>query len=218
MEEKEKINIWLTQNRDQRVKNNEYLDIDQIENITSNLNVLIENNNKDSIDKKFILKEGNLLLEKMNFLINNKRISQLMSVEKFKDLATEQESQSKEARRFCDISMDIFDILYTAGRYDIAIEYLNAIDFEKIKIIGIPLWLMVSSEPISPLMRAIPKEDKIKELNVARCEFYNKAYKYYESIGKDGKFFCTGQYKPKDYEKTVKEYDMIYIGGAPKEK
>ena len=114
----------------------------------------------------------------------------------------------------CFFIMSTFDGMLYDEDYAGIIEIINAVDFTKISDSGVPLWLLISSNPISPLLRKIPKEDKVKDLMAVRCILYDKCKKYYDVIAPK---LMTPINKPENYDELVKYYDEIYIGGAPKE-
>lgn len=109
--------------------------------------------------------------------------------------------------------------------YQIVIDILNTFDFSNTKNQGMPLWLMLYTQPISPLLRPIPPEEEIKELQYTRCKFADKCVEFYKSLETQNLMSLAEAnnlasvvvaQKPKDYTKLVNEYDMLFFGGAPK--
>ena len=130
----------------------------------------------------------------------------------------DEDSKRKLRRDLCQYIVSTFDTMMDAERYDDIADFILAYDFTKVVDSGVPLYLFTSSNGISPLFRAIPVEDKLHKLNVARCKFYDRCLEYYKGIKHELYDHMKKQDKPKDYDQLVKEYDMLYIGGAPKEK
>jgi hypothetical protein len=114
--------------------------------------------------------------------------------------------------------MEKLNDLLTFKQYGRVKEILDSIDFYEYEdAVQVVVSTMVSSNPISPLLREIPKEENIKELNIARCKFYDRAYDFLvkEKGKKEAKSLFHGL-KPQDYDENMKFYDAIWPG-APKE-
>lgn len=216
MEDKEKISNWLKRNLDERVAGNTFLTVEENLEISKALNELLELNEKGSTESQIIIDLGNSALEKMNFMMNEKRISNMISVQDFSDYVIKEKEILGDFEP-CKNIMSMFDILYKSDKYDLAAEYIRAINFKKLKHDGIPLWVLVSTNPVTPLMRSIPKKEKIKELLIAREEFYNNACEFYKKNGQFETLLGGDKHKPEDYDKIVADYDSLYIRGAPKE-
>lgn len=213
MEEKEKIATWLGRNLNERVKDNKHLNQDQISEISEKLTQLITLNEEGVTEKQEIIERGNAVIEHMNTLMKENRVSKLPKPTEFAELILIEDADDSG---LCMRIMQLFDAIFSANKFDLAIEYLEALDFGRIKKEALPLWMMVSSNPIQPLMRPIPTEESIKKLSVARCKFYDKACEFYDKIGKTDHFFANDRHKPESYDELIKFYDAMYGGNAPK--
>jgi hypothetical protein len=97
----------------------------------------------------------------------------------FKHISTEQflkRIYQEECRGMdicTNISFTLSDML-DVDDYHGVIDILNKFDFESFKENGVPLWLLNLSNPVDPLMRPIPVQEKVKELMAVRCIFYDK--------------------------------------------
>jgi hypothetical protein len=142
---------------------------------------------------------------------------QYMSAEEYIEGLKELEKSGDEITMYI---MDKLNDLLSFKQYTRVKEILDTInleDFEDVEQVIVST--LISANPISPLLRAIPKEEDIKELNVARCKFYDMSYDYFvKNHGDERAKNVLSGLKPSNYAKDVEYYDTLYIGGAPKEK
>ena len=216
MEEREQITNWLKRNLSERVADNKLLNADQIVEISKSLKELLVLNEKGEAESQVIINQGNDVLEKMNEMINEKRVSNMISVKDFSEYVTKEKTVLGDFDP-CKNIMGMFDILYTTCNYDLATEYINSINFEKIKHDAIPLWTLIASNPITPLTKIIPKTDRLTGLINARLEFYAKTCEYYKNNGQFETLLSDDKHKPKEYHELAAEYDSLFIRSNNKE-
>lgn len=213
MEEKENITKWLHGNRDNIIKGNKMLTEQQIEKFSNELNKLNVQNEETDTDKKAIIDAGNLVLKEMNDIISAKIESEISSIEAFLNIMHGE--KQKGSTMFI---MKMFDTMLDLHKYDMVIEYFVAVDLNKVQDTGNFISLVHGTNPISPLLRPIPKKDNVEDFLVKRYAFFEKCKEHL--IAKDDE--STAQLlrvlKPENYDSKVKEFDMLYINGAPKEK
>lgn len=214
MTERDKINGWLKGNLEQRIKDNKYLTAEQTESLTARLTALMESTEED----EKIIEQGNAALLEMNNWINERREAELPSLEEFLKVmyADKEEGKTRDA---CSFIMGAVDTMLDLKLYDKAIEYITAVDVTKVLNPSGTLFCMLhGSNPISPLLRPIPKKENIKEFQVKRYAYFSAVKKYYEDTNQKELADCVRVAKPENYDEDVKGYDMLYMFGAPKEK
>lgn len=151
-------------------------------------------------------------LKIMDKVIAN-RLAKIMSVEQFTEYC-HSVTESDNGTEVCGKIMDVFDTLYDANEYDKAGEYFEKIDFEKTQNHAIPAWIYMSSNPIQPLLRPIPKKEKVAKALEARNKLAEKAKTWYTNTNRED---LAKSMKSIDYDKEMEDYDMLFCGNAPKE-
>ena len=207
----ENIKVWLEQNRDLVVKENKYLSIEQREIVTDKINSLISSLTDEN--KETIISDGNNMLEKMNNWIDNTRLEQIPSIETFLNVIYSNPN-GETKQDVCSFIMDMFDELLAIKKYDIIIEYLQKIEFDKVKNKSYFYYLEISTNPISPLLRVIPKKENISSYYQERYKLFTN-WKNLITDPEISKLIKCDSFD--NYDKEVNNYDMLYMFGAPKE-
>lgn len=206
----ENIKTWLTRNRDERVADNDYLTAEQTAEITTALTALIEALTHETADET--IEKGNATLFRMNTYVNEERERRLPTLEKFLEVMYSE--KNPENGKFV---MGTIDDILDLELYDKAIEYITAVDVTKVRDHGgTMLCMLTGSNPISPLLRPIPKKEDVELYQAKRYEYFQKVKQHYVGTNQQSLADCIRVDKPENYDKKVKEYDMLYIGGAPK--
>lgn len=212
----ESVKGWLIANRDQRVKDNEYLSKEQIGSLEECITALINDAREDNLE--MIIEQGNARLLEMNNWIDEERVKRIPSKEEFLKRMYASKEESKELD-CCKFIMELFDNLLDLKLYERAIEYMTSVEVSKITNHGGTLFcMMTGSNPISPLLRPIPTKESVAEYSVKRYQFFEAVKKHFEDNGNEELAKAVHVAKPENYDRDVEQYDMLYIGGAPKDK
>lgn len=212
----ESVRGWLTGNLEQRIKDNDFLSSEQTTSLIERVTALIGEANEENLDS--IIERGNATLLEMNNWINEEREKRLPTKDEFLAYmyANKEEAQGLDS---CKFVMGLFDDMLDLKLYDRAIEYMTAVDITKVQHpSGTLFCMMTGSNPISPLLRPIPKQENIAGYSAKRYEYFESVKKYYEEQGNEELAKCIRIAKPENYEEDVKSFDMLYMGGAPKER
>ena len=143
------------------------------------------------------------------------------SAENFEAISIEEFIKGlKEAEDACEYIHEEFNALMNQDQYDRVGEILDSTVLDEFSESGIGIWMLTAGDPVSPLLRPIPKEERVDSLNNARVRFYDKCIEFYtkDKGSKEEAEKLVGRNKPKDYDDRVAGFDALYMGGAPKEK